>query len=229
MIWWLLACRGAPPAPPTDCPCDAEVLTELVLDRGHAEDGVWISESSAADSVLVPEGPTTHDGAFSRAWATLPPGPGIARVKRSGCGPAEVPYVVDRTHTVVLAYPACRALPGLGGAADAPLMGALVTAGEYGAMAVVDPTIPSHPVDPDGPAIWVDRTHAAAWCAWQGWRLPSLAEIAPVGPEGGLAEWTAAGEVVGGVGTDGTRAVRRDVPPGARTDTIGFRCASNAP
>lgn len=68
----------------------------------------------------------------------------------------------------------------------------------------------------DGP-LAVDERRRAGWAP-------------PVGPAGHLdlvgnvAEWTAGGDVAGGSWVDRDASPRR-VPPTARTDTIGFRCA----
>jgi hypothetical protein len=285
-MWWLVACTteerdpiGPSAVEPDEGPVAAESAggiaspaadladVEILLDRGAWEDGAWISSPSGQDRLLDPPVPVSRTGAFPRARARLPFGPGVARVHRDGCAPSEVPYTVDLTRTVVLAYPNCAELPGLPLSGTTVLGSHEVTWAEYAGMAIVDPScadpLPT-PGAEEAPARWVDHAHARAWCAWHGWRLPTVEELVSVdivhdepvwdgtrerwgdGPvavgeriaanalparihvidlHGNVAEWTAEGAVAGGSWMSRDFNVRRDVPLGARTDTIGFRCA----
>ncbi len=264
-MWVLLltACRPPPPptAPPAAAPLDPlePRRTEFILDPGRIQDGEWVS-TPPVDRLGDPPPLEGEAGEFSRFAALAPPGPGVARVDRHDCAPAQVPYRPGPDGgAIVLAYPACGppdavALPG-----TAVLLGrAEVTRCQLATMRVADPTTAiAYPGPDDLPAVWVSHAMAQAWCGWQGGRLPTRAEWAAAaalapdarvsngtrdrygpGPQaapasttwsdlrGNVAEWLADGSVAGGSWVSGRDELGVErVPPEARSDTIGFRCA----
>lgn len=228
---------------------------ELVLDRGRVDDGAWVGEPVGADRVVDP--PTTAGEGSGRSWATLGDGAGVAVIDR-GCGRVSVPYFVERgSRTVSLPYPACAPrdtlpVPGLGTRLDRREVPWSAFGDAHGLGLWRE--VPGPPAgEDDGPARYVTFAEAAAWCAWNGARLPTAAEWeaaagegtapvgegpvglldlgrhAPVGPGGhedllgNVEEWLEDGRVAGG---SWLRAGRlREVPVNARAETIGFRCA----
>lgn len=229
---------------------------ELVLDPGRLDEG-WISAPVGEDRLVEPPG-SPGEGA-GRHWVSLPPGPGRALVRRVGCGPVVVPFEVPSLgRTVVLPYPSCAeadALPIPGRAARLDRREAgWATVAAVAALGLW-PGIPApEPGAENGPARYVDLAEARAWCAWNGGRLPTLAEWeAAAGPDPGLprrAEPSGPGDLdrapaigPGGhedlwgnveewledgrvAGGSWLRSERvRDVPDNARAETIGLRCA----
>ncbi len=194
LLTWVTGCRSDPPtpvpapdpgadAPTTDAPERAVRPVALVLERGRIDDG-WVSVPAPDDVLLAPpaigEAP---DATGARRWrALLPSGPGVARVKRAGCGPVEIPYTVGTVPLLVLAYPTCATpdaptLPGESTRLDrteAPWSLVEVLHGLELFEAVPSPS----PGQDDGPARYVTHAEAAAICAWSGARLPTKREWA---------------------------------------------------
>jgi hypothetical protein len=283
----LLGCddaeREAELAPPPPAPAEiraapaaagAPRAVEIVLEPGQLADDGWVGVSGGADRLVFPDAHIEEKGQpGARRWrAALPPGPGVARVARGGCGTVEVPYTVGPVPLVVLPYPACSA-------PDAPALptGARLERRELPASLVeivreleLFPDVPAPALgEEDGPARWLTLDEARAICAWRGGRLPTYEEwaaarvgavgapvgdatrgalgSAPVGAaaralarlptpttpaghedlDGNVEEWLADGRVAGGswASLPGELGVARSVPPNARTDTIGARCA----
>lgn len=243
----LLLLAGCEPAVEAVAPTDR--LVELVLDRGHVEDGDWVSEPVGADHLVGETG--------ERSWRTLPVGPGVAKVDR-GCGEVDVPYVVEALgRTIVIPYPAC-------GDPDAPTVAGVRLDRREARWDVVAtglglwPEVPAPEAGQDnGPARYLTLAEARAWCAWNGGRLPTAAEweaaagpgvgplrdgprgvgdldrepiVGPFGHEdvlGNVEEWLDDGRVAGGSWLQAGRL--RAVPPNARAETIGVRCVYAAP
>lgn len=206
LLVWVAACdRRAPDAPAIDAPTapsasdlgspgpsdgaaspgGAERTVEIVLERGRIAADGWVTEPAAGDRLLAPaaEAQAPDDGGGRRWVATLPPGPGVARVARAGCGPVEVPYTVGPVAVVVLPYPTCDA-PSAGEAPAVPGTRARLDRDElpwgtiealHGLELFTDLPAPALGEE-DGPARWIDLAEARALCAWRGGRLPTRAE-----------------------------------------------------
>jgi hypothetical protein len=200
----LLACT-TPESPPAEEHADVEPgerLVELVLDRGRPDEDGWVSEPVGSDTLVEPAVKLERgEGTLARAWATLPLGEGVARIRRD-CGEVSVPYRVGAEQTVLLPYPACDVRP--------------VGVVAWGDVARLRPlglfteVAPPGPGQDDLPARWITLAEARAFCAWHGLHVPPRA-TAPVDV------WLADGSIAGPAGV-------RDVPDNARTETIGVMC-----
>ena len=172
-----IGCTDAPvrsPAP--DAPFGRRV--EVVLDRGHFDEGTWVSEPVGEDRLLEPalalEG---GSGSLARGWAVLSPGDAVARIARAGCGESHIPYRVGAEDIVLLPYPSCAA-------PDAPSAGSWkldrheVRWSDIARVRALglftDVPLPGEGED-DGPARYITLAEAQAWCAWQGAFLPDVA------------------------------------------------------